>query len=141
MNRAITRQAAQRPGAHSVLALLMVAWLNLALMPCAMAFEAVPETEWSHGHEQPEQHEHDCPHCPPAGTTAADCLSPDESTLDARNGYVKLKDAPAEQPVVIMPPQFLSPTAVLRSPAPDRCYYQSPGTPPPLNVLYCVYLK
>lgn len=121
----------------------MAAWLNLALMPCAMAFEAVPETEWSQGHEQKqqEQHEHDCPHCPPAGMTAADCLSPDESTLDARNGCVKLKDAPAEQPVVMMPPQFLLPATVLRSPAPDRCYSRYPGSPPPLNVLYCVYLK
>lgn len=139
MNRLVHRQAGTRPGAHSVLALLMVVWLNLALTPCAMAFDTAPETEQAHGLEQ--QHEHECPHCPPAATTVADCLSHDESTLDARNGLVKLKDAPAEQPVAILPPQVLLPAAVVRSPAPHRRHYRTPGNPPPLNVLYCVYLK
>ncbi len=121
----------------------MVAWLNLALTPCAMAFDAVPETEQAHGHGQQheQQHEHNCPRCPPAATTVVDCVSPDESALDARNSFVKLKDAPAEQPVAILPPEVLFPVAVVRSPAPDRCYYQTPGNPPPLNILYCVYLK
>ncbi len=151
MSRAITRGAGQRPGAHSVLALLLVAWLNLVLTPCAMAFDAAPE--------------HECPHCPPAAaahighgdsvaghrmadqpmpcaTAAADCLSPDDSTLDARTGSVKLKkDAPAEQPVAILPHQLVLPAAPARTPAPRNCQYRNPGNPLPLNVLYCVYLK
>lgn len=153
MSRAITRVAGQRPGAHSVFALLLVAWLNLALTPCAMAFDATPD--------------HNCPHCPPAAavhdahgdndaghgghgmadqpmpcaTAAADCLSPDESTLDARTGFVKLKDAPAEQPLAILPHQVVLPAAPARAPASRNCHYRNPGHPRPLNVLYCVYLK
>lgn len=81
----------------------MVAWLNVALTPCAMAFETGPETEQSHYHEQQQhEHENECPHCPPAGRTAAECPSPVKSTLVAHNGFVKLKDAPAEQPVAIL---------------------------------------
>jgi len=77
----------------------------------------------------------------PCATTAAGCLSPDESTLDLRTGFVKLKDAPAEQPLAILPPQVLLPAAALRTPGPHRCHYRPPGTRPPLNILYCVYLK
>lgn len=123
--------------------------MNLALQPCAMALDATDD--------------HECPHCPPAHTTqhgehapsarlatmdempcatsADDCSLVDDLKYDGRNTELKLKDAPGDVPLAIVPanPQILA----TRSSAeigwfPARS--PPPGNHTPLNVLYCVYL-
>jgi hypothetical protein len=138
------------PGARRVLVLLIVAWLNLALQPCAMALGADPVP--------------DCPHCPsaqasedaaqamhaaadaamPCATSVGsvgDCDSLDEMRADSRAGELKVKDAPGDQPVALLPAAALVDQWAFAAPAalPVRC--NCPAASPPLNVLYCVYLK
>lgn len=84
------------------LGLFVAVWLNLALAPCAMAYEA--------------QSDHDCPHCPPveahshhdghAGMQAtmpctdglSDCGLDDDFSHDARTGQGASKDAQQDAP-------------------------------------------
>jgi hypothetical protein len=107
-----------------------------------------------------EADDHDCPHCPPAQTHehgdmhgsmddkmpcadgAADCSIEEDWSHDARGAQSKLKDVPVEIPVAIAPQELnthLYRPAGLAGPpgySPVRA-----GAPPPLHVLYCVYLK
>lgn len=126
------------------LGLFAAVWLNLALQPCAMAYEV---------------DDHDCPHCPPAGTHdhggqhdgmgqempcadgAADCAIDPDWSHDARGAKSKLKDAPTDSPVAVIPLE-LAATPVHDCGAQPRSRYSSlrAGAPPPLHVLYCVYL-
>ncbi len=95
--------AALRP---KVLGLLTVLWLNMAVLPCAMAFESA-ET---------------CPHCPPAGehdmashhghaeakaqpacaTMQVECGDLDAASVDTRGG--KLEAKPASEVVFVTAP-------------------------------------
>ena len=88
-----------------------------------------------------------CPHClpaemPPCETAVTpDCGLDDQLTNESITNPFKLKDVPGELPVAISPD--LNPSAWIDSrlqpltPAPRLL--MSSG--PPLNVLYCVYLK
>ena len=84
------------------LGLFVAVWLNLALAPCAMAYEA--------------QSDDDCPHCPPidaqshhgmhTGSEAtmpcadglSDCSLDDDFSHDARTGQATAKDAGPDGP-------------------------------------------
>ena len=124
--------------------------LNLALQPCAMAFGG--------GGEQ------DCVHCPPAliedgsshsmhhaddsdstsahcDTGMSQCTFGDDINVDSRTSTIKVKDAPADLVLAIapaMPVLALAEYSPLLAQLCIRTYL--PGEPPPLNVLYCVYL-
>jgi hypothetical protein len=124
-----------------------VVWLNLALQPCAIALE---------GNEE-------CPRCPPemdhsgmshhgdshdsadfeaaCATSGSDCILVDNYNHD-RGGYAKLKDAPNSAPVAVVDTNLAS-SHVSRtiSQNVNRRAFITPGAAPPLNVLYCVYLK
>lgn len=126
-----------------------MAWLNLALMPCAMALG--------------EMQESGCPYAPPAvsGETRSlganesqDKLPEDMSCCDVEasqcafsddyNGRTvqsKVKDAPSDQPIGIAPAVVAIPSAdsVPVSLGFDDASHR-PGNQSPLNVLYCVYL-
>lgn len=132
-----------------MLGLFAVAWLSMAMQPCAMAFGGDSDG--------------DCPHCPPAisaqghaGHTAgddpaagvmpcadggADCDLFDQYNYDGRSGQGKVKDAPTDLLLAILPAPARDPrilrdsvtSTILKTSAP-------PGVPPALNVLYCVYL-
>jgi len=138
------RQARQT-WSRRALGLFAAVWLNLAVQPCAMAYES---------------DDHDCPHCPPAQTHehgdmhggmdqkmpcadgAADCTIEEDWSHDARGAKSKLKDVPAEIPVAIAPQEL---NVQLYRPAgtagPPGCSLAQAGASPPLHVLYCVYLK
>jgi hypothetical protein len=102
-------------------AAMLVFWLNLALLPCAMAFEAVTA-------------EHDC--CPPSiELQQADCCEPDAVTRDHRDsedfgvaivGPTKIRS--------LLPSVRATVRQVSRPPDPG-------GTSPRIHVLNCVYLK
>ncbi len=70
-----------------------------------------------------------------------DCAFDDEINADARSLQLKLKDAPQDLPVAMAPivRDWLQPAFVAR-PLPHTRILLDPGGPP-LNILYCVYLK
>ena len=139
MNHCIT---ATRTGLRRV-ALLAVLWLNMAITPCAMAFDGG---------------DHDCPHMPPTdehvmeghhdhgheqaasscATMQTDCCDGLDATLGSRTDSAKAKTSPdlvfAATPAIAE----LSPQAALFAAAAD------PPDPPeastPRHVLFCVYL-
>ena len=136
----------QQSWGRRALGLFAAVWLNLALQPCAMAFEVGDD--------------HDCPHCPPAQTLEhggvhggmdhelpcadglSDCAVADDLNLDGRSGPSKLKDAPSDAAVAIAPHElellFRQPAGATRR----SCHASMhAGAPPPLYILHCVYLK
>ena len=115
-----------------VLGTFVVAWLAIVLQPCAMAMGADSDP---------------CPHCPPAETPPCettitpDCGLDDQLTNESRSNPSKVKDVPDEPPVAIQPDLIQSAWIDPRArPLPPASHFFNPSGPP-LNVLYCVYLK
>lgn len=136
----------QQTWSRRALGLFAAVWLNLALQPCAMAYELADDP--------------DCPNCPPTQMQShddmhgsidhempcadgmADCAIVEDLNVDARGDQLKLKDAPADTPLAIAPHELALPfqqpvDATLR----PRYASVHAGAPPPLHVLHCVYLK
>ena len=127
--------------------LLAVMWLNMAVTPCAMAFDGG---------------DHDCPHMPPADehamaghhdhdhgkghdqaassciTLQADCCDAPDATHGLRTDSVELETSPdvifADTPAIaglsLLPALF---SAAADPPDPPDAF-------PPRHVLFCVYL-
>lgn len=130
----------QRAGnrVRSALGLVLVAVLNLAFQPCAMAMDMDAD--------------HGCPHCPPGAEHAnhdgkqnldeiADCDYVSTCSLDSRPDKSQPKD-PSPDAFAPMAAGF-SLSGVL---SPQRNFHGGVRTDrhcgdPPLNILYCVYLK
>jgi len=93
---------------------------------------------------------HTCPHCPPQETAekspceelaGEDCTTEDQVSADSRSSQSKLKNNPTDLLAVIR----TTPIASVKSAHATQCFpdiaaWRYPGGPP-LNVLYCVYLK
>lgn len=132
---------------RGVLGLLAVLWLNMAMLPCAMAFQA-----------------DDCPHCPPAEAHDAhhkmgaheghqqavakapcesaqvDCCDEIAASVDGRGS--NFEQRPALDIAFVMPTMpnghaTLGRTDNRRATDPPEII----GSSPPLRKLYCVYLK
>jgi hypothetical protein len=127
-----------------VFGLFVAVWLNLALQPCAMALQAPAESH--------------CPHCPPAKVhehgmahaamerstpcdDGGECSVDDSVSHDVRAGQVKLKHPAVELPAAISAGDsgLAAHTLTGQRLAPEPDYHFA-GAPPPLHVLYCVYL-
>ena len=142
LSRATTRQ---RPATlrRKVAGLLAIVWLNMAVLPCAMAFPS----------------DKDCPHCPPAehhdmashhghGETSAkpscvtaehDCCDVVAASRDARDG----KPERTKTPEVVFAGTLVAARAAAISPQYRHCALDPPhiaGSATPLHVLFCVYL-
>jgi len=106
-------------------AVLLVALLNLALVPCAMALEVVEEG-------------HDC--CPPElNLELLECCELDDVSVDKRDGLLELWDAPDADDVA---PDPLHDFVSL---VPERRYSASDPPDPPgraeaRHKLFCIYL-
>lgn len=123
---------------RSALGLVFVAALNLAFQPCSMAMET--DTE------------HACPHCPPemrhAGHHGKQDLA-EVAGCDVAGAYSIDSRSDSPQAKKPLPDLHFLPVADLRfatRATPDAdVYIATPDTrrsaDPPLNVLYCVYLK
>ncbi len=135
MNSSVTVQQRQVPWARRALGIFVVAWLNLALLPCAMALDEVQERA--------------CPFSQPATSAdtsccdeqAARCELPGDYNYDGRTFQGKVKDAPFEMPPAIVP-TILAVSAEISTPTTPgflapQCWS---GGKPRLNVLHCVYL-
>ena len=128
---------------RKALGLFAAVWLNLALAPCAMAYEAPGE--------------HDCPDCPPVemqghhgmhegmavempcADDLNDCMIDEDVNHDVRGGKLELKDS---TPVIL----YASADADCGDAAPQRRIpvprysMVHPGAPPPLHLLNCAFL-
>lgn len=135
----------RRPAAATarLLGAVIVAWVNMAVAPCAMAFGGEP----------------DCPHCPPAQESEAaahhgdhgddvkagcdslqsQCDDADQFSFDGRNtnNTAKAKvDLPLGIPVLV--PELCIERTAFMSSAVDPPPLDA--TSPPLHILYCVFL-
>jgi hypothetical protein len=123
----------QRTLTQGVLALFCLVWLQVALLPCAMA--TVPDGMSG----APEEH---CPYCPPApgadvpGDEApGTCSYPDGPQVDTRGTL-----ATAAAPTVAPLPVLLAPwPALVAAPLPDDPDASLPRTS--LAVSYCRFLE
>ena len=127
--------------------LFVAVWLNLALQPCAMAFAELDEPDCPHcPPSQMQAHEHGAAHAAmerdaPCADGVADCAVVDSINHDRRGNQPKLEFPGADLPVVIGADNAgdaaLRPSRRISFPEP---LYYITGSPPPLHVLYCVYL-
>jgi len=128
---------------RNVLGLVAVLWLNMAVLPCAMAFQTAdmcPHCPPDDEHEMAAHHGHgEDPAEPARPAMQGECCDVEEVNIDARVGKHDAK--PASVLVFVMAPAIAElPTltaARLRSATDPPCHS---GSSPPLNVLYCVYL-
>ncbi len=135
------KPAALRP---KVLGLLTVLWLNMAVLPCAMAFESsetCPHCPPAAEHEMAPHHDHgEVKAQPDCATAQVECCDFAEVSVDTRG--VKLEAKPASEAVIGAAPPI---AAVPAQTSGQRfCAADPPGASggaPPLHVLYCVYLK
>ena len=136
----------QQTWARRALGLFVAVWLNLALQPCAMALGSMQDKDCAHCptaqmHEHSGMHE-SMGHDMPCADVATDCSFSEDLNHDGRSGQLKLKDAQVDAPAAIAPREFASFTGRPVSIRPRPRYASvHAAAPPPLNVLYCVYLK
>ena len=120
---------------------LVVCWLNLVILPCAMAMPveegcphapaAVEQASGHHGHHDAGP-AHDCT------TAASDCCDFVDASLDTRGG--KLKNTNGDVAITIVSLPWLADyalTGLTVAPHPP----DPVGFSPPLRKLYCVYLN
>jgi len=129
---------------RKVLGLLSVLWLNMAVLPCAMAFESdepCPHCPPAEDHQMASHHGHGKVNVTPSCETAqSECCDLAAASIDTRGSNFQIKST--SDVVFIAPPV----TAVLPARASVRRHVASDppdiaGTSPPLHVLYCAYLK
>jgi len=145
MSRHTTARSRSAGLTRGVWGLLAVLWLNMAVLPCAMAFESG---------------DHDCVHCPPAlahemashhghgekhtnesaATIQSECCDLEEASIDIRGSNLKIKP-PSEV-------AFISESAIAVLPARSNGQLNWASDPPEIigsspspHVLFCVYLK
>ena len=104
------------------LTVLFAFWLNLALLPCAMAIETA-------------QDGHDC--CPPTvELQQIDCCELDAATSDKRGGkFESYDDLVVVSTVVSWPSHHKADISENEVRPPDPANYS-----PPLHKIFCVYL-
>ncbi len=114
------------PTSRGATALLLAVLLNLALVPCSMAFEVVEDG-------------HDC--CPPKlKYEPQDCCELDDASVDSRSGLQKHDATPDFESLSAGAPAIVaafSPAKFLASSDPP----DPPGPPVALHKQHCVYLK
>ena len=84
----------------------------------------------------------DMDHEMPCADGMSDCAVIENLNVDARGDQLKLKDASGDAAIAILPHELAAqfPLPADRILLPQYASVRA-GAPPPLNVLYCVYLK
>lgn len=132
----------------------MVAWLNLAVQPCVIAMESMPEPDATsaqsvHGDHANHAADHDCDHCPPvlsvhanacASAVTSNCGSIAEYNYDGRNASAKLKDIPPDT-VIAVPAISIDFNVADSSQSRLNCSVTYFSDGPSLNIRFCVFLK
>jgi len=123
--------------------LLSVLWLNMAVLPCAMAFESeepCPHHPSAEDHQMASHHGHgEVDTKRSCATAQPECCDLAAASIDTRGNKLQFKSA---SDIVLI-------TAPLTSVLPARASVQRhiasdppdfSGSSPPLHVLFCVYL-
>jgi hypothetical protein len=123
--------------ARAVLALFCVAWLQLAALPCAMAYAGGAASLPAPDAASATEH---CPYCPPAQSPAETgahgaCAYPHDPQVDARGTLAQALLLPALAPVLALS----VPVAPVARLAPATAEPARSATP--LAVTFCRYLK
>jgi len=123
-----------------MLSVLVIFWLNLAVMPCTMALETIDTTPHCPPPAEQEMAHHghqDTQAIPDCFIMQSDCCGLVNAALDTREGTEKRHDhASAAVSVTSAWPSLHILVAPQHEPRPP-----DPGTHyPPLHVLNCVYL-
>jgi hypothetical protein len=126
------------------LGLLAIVWLNLALTPCAVAFD----TEGGCAHDPPSGHQdmaghHDHGEQKEAHSCASmheACCEIADASVDSRGGSIEFDNSTDLEVLAAYPPDQLATKTLARYLA-----TADPPDPPvgnqPLHKLFCVYLK
>ena len=122
-------------------AALVVCWLNLVIMPCALAMPveqgcphapaAVEQTSGHHGHHDAST-THDCV------TVASHCCDFVDASLDTRGG--KLENTNGDVAITAVSLSWLAGYSLTEQAVATRPP-DPVGFSPPLHKLYCVYLE
>ena len=108
-----------------VCAVLLAVFLNLAVLPCAMALEEIEER-------------HDC--CPPElNLQPSECCDIDDLNLDSRGGKLKLNDSTDVEVFAA----GAGTESIVLAPVRHHASVDPPDPPPdaqPLHKLFCSYL-
>lgn len=128
-------------------AVLLAAFcLNLVLQPCAMALDSLGQCpDWlpAAGHGSMSHHT-EVQAAGASGESCATgtpgCAAAESYSHEQRGGQLKLKDGPSDLGPLAETRVFLPELRRSVSPQVPRRTSPVPGAPP-LNVLYCVYLK
>ena len=128
---------------RSILGLAAVLWLNMAVLPCAMAFQSAAMCSHCPPSDEPEvsaHHGHGADQAETSGATMqSDCCDLEEPKVDARVSKIEAK--PASAVVFVTAPAMADVPATTN--AQRHCAADPPGlsgSSPPLHVLFCVYL-
>ena len=124
--------------------LLAIVWLNLALTPCALAFDAAKgcaHNPPSGHHEMAGHHEHgEQKNAHPCASVQEACCEIADANTHTRGVSIELDDS-SDLEVLAAHPSGQSPNKILAR-------YQATTDPPdppagsrPLHKLFCVYLK
>lgn len=138
--------ASGSPGAlrRIVLGVLAIAWLNMTVLPCAMAFqgeEGCPHGPPAEDHAMASHHGHgEVSERPSCETLQSGCCEQPAASVDARSDDFTLK--PVSDVVFISAP--LPAKAPIRATTYGYHALDPPvgaANAPPLHVLFCVYLN
>ena len=139
----------QRFTARGVAALISLLWLNLAMLPCAMALEGehnCPNCPPEHDQPMASHHDHadaDADTAPDCKTAQADCCDLEDFSIDDRGQKSSQKDGKNGGEQFTMS----STTDPVRRARPVQAAHFPTGPPDPnpgarrLHALHCVYLK
>lgn len=161
MNKPHKKQTLITAWGRFALSVFVFAWLNATAQPCLMAMNLPAQavamsSHVMHGMDQVDRRSNDdavpdkrCAHCPPTGAMnheypcaelqPADCNDLPQSTIDARQDKLKLKDVPGLFAIAHAPPVPLVPPPTIVPPQPYGKCLHFPAEPS-LTILNCVFL-
>jgi len=152
MNHRITGNHGSPAVSSGVGGLLLALCLNMAILPCAMAFgaddQACPHTSSAEQHGTDGHHGHGAGHAKDhAEQPGADCHSAGPSccdlavaSVDTRSVHVKFKPSFDDQPWLASANPNRAQSVARYAIAPAADPPDSPGTSVPRHVLFCIYL-
>ena len=126
-----------------VLGLLAVSWLNMAVAPCAMAYESddyCPHHAPVEKHDMASHHGHgEADTGPSCATAQPECCELAAASVDSRGNKPQFKSA-LEMVLITAPLTPVLPSRASKQPHVASDPPDITGAWPPLHVLNCVYL-
>lgn len=147
MSHSAAQTGRQNSRGRKALGLFVAVWLNLALQPCAMAYEVAgnhdcpdcPPSEMQGHHDMHDGMHDSMPDEMPCAEDLTDCMIDEDVNHDVRGDKLELKDVPPAVVYALASSDCLELSSERGISAP-RYASVHPGAPPPLHLLNCVFL-